>query len=280
MPERHDPERQRAREPAGAAVARLGKRIYRDRLELESDEEGRRRYRIYGDDPSYHDEPGTDFRAIAERRISITPIHLDLTSARRLERGRCAGLGVGELDGQHVEADQLADRRRAPRSRPGGSCRARAGGAAAGGARQQVAGDDQPGQRAVRDDQRRPRLAGVVGEERRSPGQRVVERLGARPGTRGLPSVCQPRYSSASGPAAISSDVMPSNGPASISVSRWSTVTGQRRRLGARRSSRPSAGRAAAGRRRRDRCRPPPARGAASACRDAGVAQLDVASGW
>ncbi|HVG67210.1 MAG TPA: hypothetical protein VM785_03380, partial [Gaiellales bacterium] len=68
-------------EPDGAAVSRLGKRIYLDRLELEADEEGRRRYRIYGDDPSYHDEPGTDFRAIAEGRVSVTPIHLDLTSS-------------------------------------------------------------------------------------------------------------------------------------------------------------------------------------------------------
>jgi len=67
-------------EPVGVAVGRLGKRIYTDRLELESDDAGRRRYRIYGDDPSYHDEPGTDFRAIAEGRIAVTPIHLDLTS--------------------------------------------------------------------------------------------------------------------------------------------------------------------------------------------------------
>jgi 5'-nucleotidase len=72
-------------QPSGVAVGRLGKRIYSDRLELESDREGRRRYRIYGDDPSYHDEPGTDFRAIAEGRIAITPIHLDLTSHTGLE---------------------------------------------------------------------------------------------------------------------------------------------------------------------------------------------------
>jgi 5'-nucleotidase len=64
----------------GVRVARLGRRIYRDRLELESDEAGRRRYRIYGDDPSYHDEADTDFRAVAEGRIAVTPIHLDLTS--------------------------------------------------------------------------------------------------------------------------------------------------------------------------------------------------------
>jgi 5'-nucleotidase len=72
-------------EPTGTRVARLGKRIYRDRLELESDEEGRRRYRIYGDDPSYHDEPGTDFAAIAAGEIAITPIHLDLTSTETID---------------------------------------------------------------------------------------------------------------------------------------------------------------------------------------------------
>jgi 5'-nucleotidase len=72
-------------DPSGVAVGRLGKRIYRDRLELEADEEGRRRYRIYGDDPSYHDEPGTDFRAIAEGHISVTPVHLDLTSGPGIE---------------------------------------------------------------------------------------------------------------------------------------------------------------------------------------------------
>jgi 5'-nucleotidase len=72
-------------QPSGVAIGRLGKRIYRDRLELEADDAGRRRYRIYGDDPSYHDEPGTDFRAIAEGRISVTPIHLDLTSVPGIE---------------------------------------------------------------------------------------------------------------------------------------------------------------------------------------------------
>ena len=70
---------------AGVSVVRLGRRIYRDRLELESDERGRRRYHIYGDDPSYHDEPDTDFHAIAKSRIAVTPVHLDLTSGAGLD---------------------------------------------------------------------------------------------------------------------------------------------------------------------------------------------------
>ena len=69
-------------EPKGVEVARLGKRIYRDELKLEHEEEGppaRRRYWIYGSDPGFHDEPGTDLAAVAAGRIAVTPLHFDLT---------------------------------------------------------------------------------------------------------------------------------------------------------------------------------------------------------
>ena len=65
--------------PRGVRACRLGRRIYRDRLELDGEESGRRRYRIYGDDPSYHEEDGTDFAAIASGFIAVTPLHFDLT---------------------------------------------------------------------------------------------------------------------------------------------------------------------------------------------------------
>jgi 5'-nucleotidase len=69
-----------AGEPEGVEVTRLGKRIYRDRLKLSEEEgEARRRYWIYGDDPGFHDEPGTDLAAVAACRIAVTPIHFDLT---------------------------------------------------------------------------------------------------------------------------------------------------------------------------------------------------------
>jgi 5'-nucleotidase len=69
----------------GARVCRLGKRVYRDRLELAEEEHGRRRYHIYGEDPSYHREDGTDFAAIADARIAVTPLHFDLTDAAGIE---------------------------------------------------------------------------------------------------------------------------------------------------------------------------------------------------
>ena len=68
--------------PSGVEVASLGKRIYRDELRLEREEAGppaRRRYWIYGDDPGFHDEPGSDLAAVAAGRIAVTPLHFDLT---------------------------------------------------------------------------------------------------------------------------------------------------------------------------------------------------------
>ena len=81
-----------SQEIGGALVTRLGKRIYRDKLELEEEggERGvrRRRYRIYGDDPSYHHEDGTDFAAIDAGIISVTPLHFELTDVERMEEMR------------------------------------------------------------------------------------------------------------------------------------------------------------------------------------------------
>jgi 5'-nucleotidase len=71
--------------PRGARACRLGKRIYRDRLELAEESGGRRRYRIYGEDPSYHHEDGTDFAALADGCIAVTPLHFDLTDAAGVE---------------------------------------------------------------------------------------------------------------------------------------------------------------------------------------------------
>lgn len=85
--------------PAGGAkgtrICRLGKRIYRDRLELQEEEGGRRRYRIYGDDPSYHHEDGTDFAAIADGCIAVTPLHFDLTDQAGMEA--LEGFDIGRL---------------------------------------------------------------------------------------------------------------------------------------------------------------------------------------
>jgi 5'/3'-nucleotidase len=87
-------------EPRGIEVTRLGKRLYNDELKLVGEDgAGRRRYQIYGFEPSFEDEPGTDLSALARGRISITPIHFDLTDRPGLGR-----LREWDLDGVLREA--------------------------------------------------------------------------------------------------------------------------------------------------------------------------------
>jgi 5'-nucleotidase len=82
-----------AGEAGGVEVARLGKRIYRDALEqVDSDDEGRKRFRIYGDAPVHEDEEGTDLAAVAAGRIAVTPLHFDLTAEHGLEALRAYDL--------------------------------------------------------------------------------------------------------------------------------------------------------------------------------------------
>jgi len=66
-------------EPEGVEVCRLGKRIYRDELKLDSEGGGVRRFWIYGAEPSFEDEPGTDLAAVHQGRIAVTPVHMDFT---------------------------------------------------------------------------------------------------------------------------------------------------------------------------------------------------------
>src|SRR5512132_2076420 len=75
-----------AGDPHGVQVTRLGKRIYRDELKLDAeDEDGGRRYWIYGDDPGFHDEPGTDLAAVHAGHIAVPPVHFDLTDVSGMD---------------------------------------------------------------------------------------------------------------------------------------------------------------------------------------------------
>jgi 5'-nucleotidase len=74
-----------AGEVTGVEVTSLGKRIYRDELKLDTTEGLRQRYWIYGADPGFHDEAGTDLAAVNAGRVAVTPIHFDLTDRRGMD---------------------------------------------------------------------------------------------------------------------------------------------------------------------------------------------------
>ncbi len=83
-----------AGEVSGIEVTSLGKRLYNDELkQVEEDERGRRRYSIYGFEPSFKDEEGTDLAAVARGRVALTPIHFELTDHENIGR-----LGAWDLD--------------------------------------------------------------------------------------------------------------------------------------------------------------------------------------
>jgi 5'-nucleotidase len=69
----------------GARVTRLGRRFYKDELIEVRDQSGRVGYDIYNNPPGHHDEEGTDFAAIGNDEISVTPVHLELTDTAGLE---------------------------------------------------------------------------------------------------------------------------------------------------------------------------------------------------
>lgn len=71
--------------PCGVQLTRQGKRRYSDKVEKKFDPRGRAYYWIGGGELGFHDVAGTDFHAIQNNSVSITPLHLDLTNYRSFE---------------------------------------------------------------------------------------------------------------------------------------------------------------------------------------------------
>jgi len=69
----------------GYLVTRQGLRVYRDALIRREDPRGRPYYWIGGEAPTGVPESGTDFGALGEGYVSITPLQLDLTAHAVLE---------------------------------------------------------------------------------------------------------------------------------------------------------------------------------------------------
>ena len=69
----------------GYMITRQGLRVYRDALESRIDPRGKPYYWIGGEYPTGVDEPGTDFGALRAGCVSMTPLHLDLTSYKTMD---------------------------------------------------------------------------------------------------------------------------------------------------------------------------------------------------
>lgn len=72
----------------GILVTRQGLRVYRDKLERRLDPRGRPYYWIGGEYPTGVPDEGTDFGAVMNGYVSVTPLQLDLSDHRRVEQMR------------------------------------------------------------------------------------------------------------------------------------------------------------------------------------------------
>lgn len=69
----------------GVMLTRQGVRLYHDRIEKRLDPRGVPYYWIGGEPPSGVEEEGTDYGAIKQGYISVTPLQMDMTDYKRLE---------------------------------------------------------------------------------------------------------------------------------------------------------------------------------------------------
>lgn len=74
-----------ASEIKGVKITRLGKRLYRDAIVRKTDPRGRDYYWIGGKEPIWVPGEETDFEAIEQGMISVTPLKIDSTDFASLE---------------------------------------------------------------------------------------------------------------------------------------------------------------------------------------------------
>jgi 5'-nucleotidase len=77
----------------GFNLTSLGKRLYRDQVDVREDLRGRAYYWIGGPEERGEDVPGSDCEAVRSGLASVTPLHLDLTHRPALERMSAWKLG-------------------------------------------------------------------------------------------------------------------------------------------------------------------------------------------
>lgn len=70
----------------GVEVTRMGRRAYGEEIVRREDPRGTAYYWIGGDGAGHVDAPNTDFEAVYSNRVSITPLHRDLTNYESLEK--------------------------------------------------------------------------------------------------------------------------------------------------------------------------------------------------
>jgi 5'/3'-nucleotidase len=74
--------------PRGVRVTHQGRRIYPGGVVERIDPKGRAYYWIGGQSADWEDDPKSDFAALADGFVSVTPLHLDLTNYKVMDQVR------------------------------------------------------------------------------------------------------------------------------------------------------------------------------------------------
>jgi 5'-nucleotidase len=80
--------------PKGTRLTRQGRRTYHQGVVERTDPSGRQYYWLGGIPPQWDEDPESDFAAIREGFVSLTPLHLDLTHYPLLSELRQSGLDL------------------------------------------------------------------------------------------------------------------------------------------------------------------------------------------
>ncbi len=78
----------------GVAVTRQGRRVYSETVVRKIDPRGKAYYWIGGADPTWEQLGDTDYEAVSNGWISLTPLHLDLTNHRAITELKSWGLSL------------------------------------------------------------------------------------------------------------------------------------------------------------------------------------------
>jgi 5'-nucleotidase len=76
----------------GIRVTRLGKRVYRDVIVEKTDPRGKLYYWIGGEDPTWEHDELSDFNAVSEGFVSVTPLLLEQTDTKAIVEMEAWGL--------------------------------------------------------------------------------------------------------------------------------------------------------------------------------------------
>ncbi|HXF58830.1 MAG TPA: 5'/3'-nucleotidase SurE [Candidatus Saccharimonadales bacterium] len=80
----------------GVRVTRLGKRVFRDVIVEKTDPRGKLYYWIGGEDPTWEDDELSDFNAVNDGYVSVTPLLLELTDYRAIVETEAWGLKLAD----------------------------------------------------------------------------------------------------------------------------------------------------------------------------------------